>query len=78
MIDEEKYKNACVEILIIFEHLEEELLNEIPNKFIELIRENANMKHEFEFDSLKQISKQDIMPETRALLAVIYEEYMRN
>lgn len=77
MTDEEMYKKAYAEILIIFEHLSDELINLIPPKFIKFLEDNADLEHTFEYDASKPVNEQRILKETRTMLALVYEEYFK-
>ncbi len=45
-----KYNEACSEVSVILNHLDEEEYSKIPSEVIEAIEKNKNKDHVFEFD----------------------------
>lgn len=54
-ISKEEYANACAEVLEILKSVKDEDLKRIPNEEIEILKENANIEHEFLYDATKDI-----------------------
>ena len=69
------YSNVATELLEIFKYLEKAVKEKIPtdleNKLIEL----KNEDYVFNLDKSKNLDEQDILPETRQILSMIYLKY---
>ena len=74
MIDD-NYKNAYKEISLILENTESELLEKIPNSFLQYVEENKNDEYVSSIDFNLSIDNQELLPETEAILALIYNSY---
>ena len=75
MVLSEKYKNAFTETNIILKHLNKNDYNKIPNDVIVTIENNQNKNYIFELNEKLDLSKQELLPETRALLFNIFRDY---
>ena len=64
------------EVYDIILHLEKELYNKIPQKFIQAIEQNRDADYEFNIDYSKNINEQKLLPDTRVLLSLIYRDYL--
>ena len=71
----EKYKNAFTETNIILKHLNKNDYNKIPNDVIVAIENNQNKNYKFKLNEKLDLSKQKLLPETRALLFNIFKDY---
>ena len=69
------YKNAFKEVYEILQNTEEELVKKIPQKFITFLQSNMNTDYQTSIDNTIEINKQSILPETKAILALIYRSY---
>lgn len=69
------YKNAFKEVYEILQNTEEELVKKIPQKFVEFLQSNMNKDYQINIDNTIEIDKQSILPETEAILALIYRSY---
>lgn len=69
------YPNALKEVYDILENTDEELLNKIPQNFIEFIHENMNPQYKSNIDPSIDIDKQTLLYETSAILSLIYRSY---
>lgn len=69
------YQNALAEVEAILQNTEEELVTKIPNKIRQFIKENRNQEYTAQIVKDKPLNEQDILPETQALLALIYRSY---
>lgn len=69
------YKNALAEVEEILQNTEEELVTKIPNKIRQFIRENRNQEYIANIRKDRKLNEQEILPETQALLALIYRSY---
>lgn len=71
-----KYNEACSEVSVILNHLDEEEYSKIPSEVIEAIEKNKNKDHVFEFDEEVELRKQKLLKETRAILFNIFRDYL--
>ena len=71
----EKNKNAFTETNIILKHLNKKDYNKIPNNVLIAIEKNQNENYKYELNSDLDLSKQEMLPETRALLFNIFRDY---
>ena len=71
----ENYRNAFQEVYIILENLRKEDYDKISNKTIEALKENKNNDYFFELENGIELKKQNLMPETRAILFNIFYDY---
>lgn len=66
------------ETLCIINHFEPELYKKIPLKLIEFLESKRNDSYETNIDFSKNINSQKINRKTRAMLAIIYRDYICN
>lgn len=74
MIDE-VYRNSFKEIYDILENTDQELLNKIPNKFMDFITSNMNKDYKTNIQQDIPINNQILLKETEAILALLYKTY---
>lgn len=72
----EVYREAFTEVNEILKYLDEELLKKIPREFMNNIRENMSTSYMLKYDKTKGINEQSLKQETRAILSVIYRDYI--
>lgn len=77
MIDS-MYKNAFKEVYEILQNTDVELFEKIPAKFIEFLKNNMNTDYQSNINRYTDIDKQKLLPETEAVLALIYRSYWIN
>lgn len=70
------YREAFTEVNEILKYLSEDLLKKIPKEFIDNIRENMSTSYVLKYDNTKGINEQNLKQETRAILSVIYRDYI--
>ncbi len=70
-----KYQNALSEVYEILKNTDEELLSKIPKSIKKFIEENKNEQYNVNIDSKKSLYEQIILPETQAILSLIYRSY---
>ena len=75
---DENYKNALKEVYDILDNTDEELVLKIPKNFLEFVKENMNKEYISNIDYNVEIDKQNLLPETEAILAQIYNSYWNN
>lgn len=71
-----EYAKAYGEALYILKQLEPEEFNKIPNKLIKLLETKKDRKWQFEILPQKSLIEQNLLEETKAILAVIYRLYL--
>lgn len=69
---------ASVELNAILDNTSIELVNKIPKKFLQFMKENASITYKFEYDKTKTLEEQNIKPKTKGLIALIYKDYLCN
>ncbi len=74
----EAYKEAFTEVNEILKYLNKDLLKKIPKEFIDNIKENMSTTYISKYDNTKGINEQNLKQETRAILSVIYRDYICN
>lgn len=76
MIKVNDFNKAFVELKEIMKYFNDEIINKIPNDLKESI-ENVNENgYHFVYDNSIALYKQNILPETKALLSIIYSDYL--
>ena len=71
----QRYAEASVEVLDILEHMDSNDLVKVSNKFIDFLKENASREYICNLDYSKKLNEMNLKEETRALLALMYENY---
>ena len=69
------YRNAFKEVYDILQNTEDELVEKIPDRFINLIKENMNVDYKINIRKDIEIDKQKLLKETEAILSLIYRSY---
>ena len=69
-------KRAYSEVLFIINNFEPDLYRKIPSKFINFLYNNRNKDSIINIDLSRSINEQNILTETRVLLAIIYRDYI--
>ena len=64
------------EVYDILMHLETKLFRKIPQKFIDMIKENRDTGYKVSIDYTKDINQQELLKETRVILSLIYRDYL--
>ena len=67
--------NVFVEITEIFKYIEKDILEKIPQKVRDEIKNNCNPNYRFEYDPRKSLNEQNIKEETKDLLSALYLMY---
>lgn len=74
MVDE-VYQNAFKEVNDILEFTDEDLINKIPTKFKDFIKNNMNKNYVTNINPEITIDKQKLLKETESILSLIYRTY---
>lgn len=72
---EDKYYKAYTEILTILEYIPNENLEQIPKDIIKVFEEKRDLEYKFEIDTKKPFGEQELLEETKAILANIFRDY---
>ena len=75
MVKVENYPNAYKEVYVILQQLNSEDFKAIPDSFVKMIEKNMNPNYSFELDVEKSLEEQELLQETRVILAYIFLNY---
>lgn len=78
MIDVLNIPNAYKEVYTILKYVDKNDLNLISQDFIEIVKSNMNESYEFEYNINLSFEEQNILRETKAILAYIFLNYWAN
>lgn len=73
-----EYKKACQEVSQIIQYLDEENYSKIPKNIIKLIEKEKDRNYKVQIASDIPIYEQQLLKETKSILAVIYRLYLCN
>ena len=69
------YTNVATELLEIFKYLEKSVREKIPTDLEKKLIEFRNEEYIFNIDKTKSLNEQELLPETRQILSMIYLKY---
>lgn len=69
------YSNVATELLEIFKYLEKTIKEKIPVDLEKRLFELRNESYVFKIDKTKSLNDQNILPETKQILSMIYLKY---
>ena len=69
-------KKAFSEVYDIINHMEENMKNKIPTKFIDFLKDNRDYNYDVKIDYSQSIVNQNLIHETKVLLSLIYRDYI--
>lgn len=72
------YSKAFTEVNIILNQAGEELINKVPEKLLELIKNNEDKNYQVNISEEISYEEQNLMEETKNILALIYRKYWCN
>jgi len=71
--------DVCKEVFIVLSHLDNKLLEKIPNKFLKFLTDQAaDSNYDFYINPNKDLDEQDLSEESKDLLSLIYYAYIAN
>ena len=73
MID--NYSKAYKEVLEILKYVPQESVNKIPEEMINMFKIKMDKTWNFEVDTTKPFEEQELLDETKAILANIFRDY---
>lgn len=74
MVDD-VYSNSFTEVYYILQNTERELVNKIPLKFVNFLKDTMNSSYIPNIKTDVPINQQNILEETEAILSLIYRSY---
>lgn len=75
MITLENYKNAYKETYVILNNMKSDNVRLIPQAFMKILKNNMNNNYNFEIDMENDFKKQELLKETKIILAYIFLNY---
>lgn len=72
---EDNYSKAYKEIVEILKYVPEESVNKIPKEMRDLFEEEQLKTYSFQIDTEKSFEEQELLEETKAILAIIFRDY---
>ena len=72
---EDKYPKAYKQVIEILKYVPQESVDKIPQEMIKTFKINMDDKYDFKIDISKSFEEQDILEETKAILANIFRDY---
>lgn len=75
MIKIENYPNAYKEVYVILQNIDEKDYDLVPKNFIKMVEHNMNKDYDFKLDINKDFEEQDLLQETKTILAYLYLNY---
>ena len=72
---EDKYPKAYKEVIEILKYVPKENIDKIPQDIIDTYRENMDNDYNFKVDINKSFEEQELLDETKAILANIFRDY---
>ena len=76
MIQVSNFNKAFVELKEIMEYFDNEIKNKIPNDLKKSIEKVSKNEYQFIYDKQLPLYEQNILPETKALLSILYSDYL--
>lgn len=76
MIETKNFPKAYVETIELIKLLDKSEYRKIDNKFIDMLKTKKDNNYTYTLDSKKNIEEQNIMKETRVILAYIFMNYL--
>lgn len=72
---EDNYPKAYKEIIEILKYVPQESVNKIPNEMLETFKIKMDNNYNFSIDINKKLEEQNLLDETKAILANIFRDY---
>lgn len=69
------YEKAYKEVIEIFKYMPIESVNKIPKEMLDMFNEKMDVEHDFKVDVNKSFEEQQLLIETKAILANIFRDY---
>ena len=75
-MNHDNYAKACTEVLMLIPYIDKQYSKKISSNFISLMKEISDKEYTPDIDINKKIKEQKLLKETRAILALIYRDYI--
>ena len=75
---EENYAKACTEVLTVLSFLPNKNVHQIPLDTMLFLEENMDKEYKFNIDIDKPFEEQELLDETKAILAILFRDYWAN
>ena len=75
---EDFYPKAYKEVIEILKYLPEEDVKKIPEEMINMFEKNMDKEYKYTINKNKPFNKQNMLKETREILAILYKDYWAN
>lgn len=72
---EDNYQKAYKEILEILKYVPEESVKKIPQEMRDMFEKEQSKTYDFQIDTSKTFEEQELLEETKAILANIFRDY---
>lgn len=72
---EDNYSKAYKEIVEILKYIPKESVNKIPKEMRDMFEEEMDKNYSFKIDTTKPFEEQELLEETKAILANIFRDY---
>lgn len=72
---EDNYPKAYKEVIEILNYVPQESVNKIPQTILDTFKVKMDKKYDFKIDINKSFEEQDLLDETKAILANIFRDY---
>lgn len=72
---EDNYPKAYKEVIEIINHMPQSSIDKIPQTMIDVFKAKMDVNYEFEVDINKNFEEQELLDETKAILANIFRDY---
>ena len=72
----EVYRNALSEVNAILTNSEQDIINRIPDGFVNFVQNNMNQCYNVKIELGKGILEQNISDEAKSIIALIYRDYI--
>lgn len=72
---ENNYPKAYKEVIEILKYVPKESVNKIPKSMLDTFNAKMDNNYEFSIDTNKGIEEQELLEETKAILANIFRDY---
>lgn len=70
-----EFDNACYEVLEILKYVKKEDISKIPEEDLMVLRNNANMNHNFKYNPQKKINEQNVSKLAKGIIAEYFFKY---
>lgn len=73
---DDNMRKAFAEVYDIIYHMDGELIDLIPDDFLDMVENEMDEDYDVNIDYDKNLNDQDLLPETRAIITIVYRDYL--